>query len=139
MHDIQLRSDERRRQPRSRMLGLAKINLLGPYLLMHCVVIDWSRGGARLQFEDTSLCPDSFILIGADDWFEDCRVAWRKDDQIGVQFVKGIDPDVHCSQVRREGEASAKTVNQIPFLLRGFWHVMASASLNAYRELRPTR
>jgi hypothetical protein len=139
MHDIQLRSDERRRQSRSRMLGLAKINLLGPDLLMHCLVIDWSLGGARLQLEDASLCPDSFILIGADDWFEDCRVAWRKDEQIGVTFFQGVDSDVQCAQVRREGEPSAKTVNQIPFLLRGLWHVMASASLNAYRELRPTR
>ena len=138
MHDMQLRSDGRRRQPRSGMLGLAKINLLGPDLLMHCVVIDWSSGGARLELEDTSLCPDSFILIGADDWVEHCRVAWRKDNQIGVQFLKGVDSDVHFSPVRREGEATAKAMNQIPFLLRGLWHVVASASLNACRDLRPT-
>jgi hypothetical protein len=121
------------------MLGPAKINLVGPDLLMHCVVVDWSLGGARLQLEDTSLCPDSFILIGADDWFEDCRVAWRKDNQIGVQFLNGIDMDVPYSEIRGEGEATAKAVNQVPLFLRGLWHVMASATLNTYREIRPTQ
>jgi hypothetical protein len=139
MEERSMAIDERRHHSRARILGPAKINLAGPDLLMHCLVIDWSQGGARIQLEDPSLCPDSFVLIGADDWFEPCCVAWRKADKIGVRFLTGVHPGMVYAEVQSRAKITPKTVKQVQFLLQGCLIAIASASLNACRGLRATK
>lgn len=52
-----------------------------------CVVADISDGGARLVAQTN--VPDDFVLIINDgsDVRHTCRVVWRLDDEVGVEFV----------------------------------------------------
>jgi PilZ domain-containing protein len=55
---------------------------------IECVIRDESKGGARLQFPNTSGIPNIFILhlkSSLHAW--PCRVAWRSKDHIGVEFL----------------------------------------------------
>jgi hypothetical protein len=64
----------------------AKI-LTGPSQTYDCLVRDISTLGARLEFTTTASLPDRFELA-----FEKaqtvrvCRVAWRTNTQVGVEF-----------------------------------------------------
>jgi len=56
-----------------------------------CRVLDISDGGARLSvFTATDAIPDTFKLVLSRSAAvrRACRVAWRADNQIGVQFLK---------------------------------------------------
>lgn len=52
-----------------------------------CVVADISEGGVRLSV--TALVPDEFTLILKDgsNTTRRCRVVWRLDDEVGVEFI----------------------------------------------------
>ena len=113
MNDTEDEGRERRKYPRSRMSGLAKISLGDPDKLMACVVQDCSPSGARLQLADAGRCPDSFVLIGADDWVEDCEVVWRRDDLIGVRFVKAVHPAIRWVEAEAQRQADAKAMDGI--------------------------
>ena len=53
-----------------------------------CVVSDATDSGARIDLQDASILPDSFVLMltinGAARRY--CRVIWRKPTQVGVKF-----------------------------------------------------
>jgi len=57
-----------------------------------CIVTDISESGARIDVNDTTALPDSFVLLlsnnGAARRF--CRVVWRKSHQLGVKFEKSF-------------------------------------------------
>jgi PilZ domain-containing protein len=55
---------------------------------VECVIRDESKGGARLQFSNTSGIPNIFILhLKSSLYAWPCRVAWRSKDHIGVEFL----------------------------------------------------
>jgi hypothetical protein len=63
----------------------AKIAIHGS--LRDCVVRDLSSLGARLAFVSTAYLPDHFELtFDSAHTLRPCRVAWRSDTQIGVEF-----------------------------------------------------
>ena len=57
--------------------------------LRECVVWDESRTGARLVVDAPSEMPDEFYIYMSLESTSRrrCRVAWRADKQIGVEFV----------------------------------------------------
>jgi len=57
--------------------------------LLECVVWDESRTGARLAFDAPGIIPDTFYLYMSLDFTSRryCRVVWRSDKQIGVEFL----------------------------------------------------
>jgi hypothetical protein len=132
------RQMEHRQHPRQRLLGPAKINVGGPDTLIDCVVVDWSEGGARLQFAHADRCPDRFTLITADGFSEYCEVAWRQDDTVGVRFPGFLAEDVHpairwaAAEAQRQAEADAEAERRAQPLLRRCAERIASAWRNAY-------
>ena len=55
-----------------------------------CLLSDASDGGARLEIEDSKIVPDSFTLLlaGNGSARRNCRVVWRKPQQVGVTFER---------------------------------------------------
>ena len=53
-----------------------------------CTVIDISEGGARLRVEDPQFVKPQFQLkFDRTSPGRACKVAWKKDDVIGIKFV----------------------------------------------------
>jgi hypothetical protein len=59
-----------------------------------CTMCDVSQEGAQLQVVDVEGVPDLFVLALRADGAarRQCRVAWRTKTQIGVEFVKPVQP-----------------------------------------------
>lgn len=80
--------DERRSQPRRRVLKGAIVRFNRGYGAFECVVRNLSENGAKLTFGETSAVPAAFELkIAGEDRIRDARVRWRTQDSIGVSFA----------------------------------------------------
>ena len=76
---------EKRRVRRTRVLKYAKITV--DQLLRDCVVRDISSLGACLVFVGFPCIPAAFELsFDAGRTFRMCRVTWRSEAQVGVEF-----------------------------------------------------
>src|SRR5262245_48858026 len=79
--------------------------MLGPdaEVICDCAIIDVSQGGARLAVLAADMVPDEFLLAfsAASDVRRQCRVAWRKEDEVGVIFVKSVDATAAKRAARR--------------------------------------
>lgn len=62
--------------------------------LLECTVWDESENGARLVIGGAAHAPDEFYLYLSLDFMSRrrCRVAWRSDTQIGVEFLRDDAP-----------------------------------------------
>ena len=79
--------DERRSEPRRRVLLPGKIVLDGGGAI-DCMIRDRSAVGARLKVASVIGIPDMFTLVvGMGDERHAVGVAWRKQNELGVQFV----------------------------------------------------
>jgi hypothetical protein len=77
--------DDRRNDGRSRALKSAKIVFNNRFSVIDCTVRNLSDTGCCLQLGDPIGVPDKFELeFGPAN--RSCRVMWRKDNRIGVQF-----------------------------------------------------
>ena len=77
---------ERRRSPRIHICRAAKVIASEPRVY-DCLVRDISALGARLEFSNAAAIPDVFELtFDAARTIRVCRVAWRTETQIGVEF-----------------------------------------------------
>jgi hypothetical protein len=83
----QERQQERQNDARQRVLKGAQIVFKGHQALIDCVVLNLSDGGACLKVESPIGIPDTFDLMLDHASVRNCRVAWRKATQIGVQFA----------------------------------------------------
>jgi hypothetical protein len=80
--------DEQRVAVRRRVLKAGVVAYNGRHTTLPCSVRDVSDTGARLRIEGSIAAPDTFELIIPLDGLEaSCQVAWRKDQDIGVQFI----------------------------------------------------
>jgi hypothetical protein len=85
-------NEDRRDVTRTRILRNAKIIVPRRSSVIHCTVQNITSGGACLKVANTYGLPDTFELT-----FEHgrtrraCRIAWRTDDQIGVEFVEAVE------------------------------------------------
>jgi hypothetical protein len=61
------------------------------------VLWDISEGGARLSVTDMARVPNEFLLVLERDAPRgtSCRVAWRRHDQIGLEFIDHADWKLH--------------------------------------------
>ena len=68
-----------------------------------CALIDVSQGGARIAVLAADMIPDEFLLrfSATSDVSRRCKVAWRKEDEIGVVFTKTVDAAKAKQDARR--------------------------------------
>ena len=55
-----------------------------------CLVLNLSASGAKLRLDTTDDVPHQFTLLLSRDGSvnRDCRVVWRSDREVGVQFLR---------------------------------------------------
>ena len=82
------KAEERRRNERLAVRGLAKIQIGTGSLPRDCWVSDISDGGVRLHAESIAV-PDEFILMlpGPNGGRREFRVVWRLGHEVGAEFV----------------------------------------------------
>ena len=57
------------------------------------MVLDVSRGGARLRVADSLMLPDEFeLLLSYEGERRRVRLRWRRQKDIGVEFIKPSGP-----------------------------------------------
>ncbi len=79
---------ERRANPRRATIRAAVSMLDGPQSPIECVVLDVSKGGARLLVHRRDELLSDFILhIEEFAMTQRCRVIWRREDEVGVEFT----------------------------------------------------
>jgi hypothetical protein len=78
---------ESRRAPRLRTFkgGTVVFGVAPP---LECLIRNMSQTGAALELQIPAAVPDEFTLIVKPEFVKrKCRVAWRSQKRIGVQFV----------------------------------------------------
>lgn len=82
-------SRERRRNFRLEWTSPATIELPSGEGPLTCTIVNLSNGGARLGGVKAAVLPDEFALRIAPGVSEAraCRVSWRTQDEVGVQFI----------------------------------------------------
>ena len=94
------------RAERKPTVKAATICLDGANLILPCTVRDIHGQGARLSGTNIMTVPEYFLLIArSEDIVARARVAWRKNDEIGVKFVR-VGKLVEEDRLRREQAAS---------------------------------
>jgi hypothetical protein len=85
--------NERRQNFRIEWKSPASIDLGEGTERLNCVVKNLSNGGARIACHEE--LPDQFILrlTPGRGRPRSCRVAWRRGEEVGVQFVDILPPD----------------------------------------------
>jgi PilZ domain len=87
---------ERRRVERRVVHIPARIDL-GDSVLRDCTVLDISELGAKLEVKAPRDLPDTFTLFLAPNGYHPrrCRVSWRSDEHVGVEFVTAQSSALH--------------------------------------------
>lgn len=85
---------EKRKKPRRSVTYPAYLDLGDGSPVRVCTLCDASEEGAQLAVADPQGVPDVFILALSADGAarRHCRVVWRTEMQIGVEFVKDRKP-----------------------------------------------
>ncbi len=79
--------EERRRFLRLPIRDPAKIFLEDGARTIGCTVLDFSLRGARLEIDRQIELPERFnLLLSSDGITRSCRLAWRRDNSMGVEF-----------------------------------------------------
>jgi len=78
---------ERRAGARCRVLKGAKL-ILGTSSLLDCLVHNLTNRGATIEIANAADLPENLSMtFDGGRTIRPCRLAWRKCDQIGVQFL----------------------------------------------------
>jgi len=96
MADQPLHSAAEKRKNLSRTVTYpAYIDLGDGSPLRPCTLCDASQTGAQLALAEPNGVPDEFILALSSDGAarRHCRVIWRNETQVGVEFLKDIKKD----------------------------------------------
>jgi hypothetical protein len=85
--------DERRKSPRTEIDETAYISISGSST--RCRIVNISNEGAALDVPDASFIPTCFqLMTESDRLVKNCRIAWIKQNRIGVEFETGFEmPD----------------------------------------------
>jgi hypothetical protein len=84
---------ERRRYFRVEWNAPATIYDVDRHLERPCILSDLSSGGAKLTGVRASLIPDEFRLRTPLGHRRSCRVIWRAEDALGVEFTDRVDKE----------------------------------------------
>ena len=80
--------DERRRLPRVRTLKSGKIIFNLHSCVVDCTVRNLTARGALLVVPSLVGIPANFeLVLEQENTHHDCRVVWRGEDRLGVEFV----------------------------------------------------
>ena len=92
-----------RKHQRVELDCMTRILSLKGEVICDCALMDVSQSGARLAVLAIDLVPDEFLLTfsKSSDVSRRCKVIWRKDDEVGVTFVKAVDLDKIMKAERR--------------------------------------
>jgi len=83
------RQHERRGGDRRSVHTRAKCFLDHLNASVECIVLDVSRGGARLRIAESLMLPDEFdLLLSYEGERQRVRLRWRRQKDIGVEFIK---------------------------------------------------
>jgi len=80
---------ERRKRPRLQISIPALIHIWDGVPPVRCTILNMSSRGSLLRLEAQAVVPDNFalFLIKTGAVRRDCRVVWRRDNFLGVEFV----------------------------------------------------
>ena len=79
---------DRRSEARHRVLKSARIAFNGRRSSINCTVRNLSETGAGLDVSSSVGIPSEFeLIIDADKFARSCRIAWRTDRKLGVEFL----------------------------------------------------
>jgi hypothetical protein len=79
---------ERRRVARNRTLKSGRISVNARTSMIDCTIRNLSPNGALLLVPTFPIVPDQFVLqFASDDSRRACRVIWRGENRIGVEFA----------------------------------------------------
>jgi hypothetical protein len=94
---------ELRKDRRVDLSYVARVMTLDAELICDCALVDVSQGGARIAVLAADMVPDEFLLAfsAKSDVSRKCRVAWRRDDEVGVIFLKVVDAAAVVRSARR--------------------------------------
>ena len=79
-------SPERRVGPRLRTLKSGKITFNNHFSVFDCIVRNMTQHGACIEIAGSLGVPSGFNLILADGSKRACKLRWRYDSRIGVEF-----------------------------------------------------
>jgi hypothetical protein len=77
---------ERRETPRQRTFKGGTIAFNGRFSTMDCLVRNLTKSGAQLNLSSTAGVPERFELKLEREDYRPCRVTWRREDALGVEF-----------------------------------------------------
>jgi hypothetical protein len=85
-----MQSPEKRKNLRRTITYPAFLDFGDGAPVRECTLCDASQEGAQLAVADPNSLPDEFILALSSDGAarRRCRVVWRTDNQVGVEFLK---------------------------------------------------
>jgi len=91
---------EKRKNLRRLVSYPAFIDLGDDQPIVKCALCDASQEGAQLAVANPEALPDEFILALSSDGAarRRCRVTWRAEDSIGVQFLKDVKTSVRATR-----------------------------------------
>jgi hypothetical protein len=94
---------ESRKHRRVDLSYVARVMSLEAELICDCALVDVSQGGARIAVLAADMVPDEFLLAfsAKSNVTRKCRVAWRREDEVGVTFVKVVDAAAATRSARR--------------------------------------
>jgi PilZ domain len=85
---------EHRKHSRVEWNSSAKIYDGNGQLEHHCIVHNFSNGGAEIVGVESRTIPDEFVLrISTQGRIHRCRVIWRSTDGVGVKFTDESERD----------------------------------------------
>jgi hypothetical protein len=77
-----------RKTPRRKTLKGGKIVFDDGHSTIECVIRNMSKGGAMLTVTNMWGVPNKFVLkFTSDSAMYECRVAWKRTPQLGVQYL----------------------------------------------------
>lgn len=83
-----MNASEKRLDRRQRVLKGGRILFNAHNSSVDCAIRDMSEHGARLKLDSPVVVPESFDLyVRQNDMLYPARIAWRKMQEIGVEFV----------------------------------------------------
>ena len=89
-HGDKQMAHDRRKNFRLDWNCLATIHDSERNLARPCILSSYSNGGAQITGVRASTIPDEFVLQITRDDGRECRVIWRTDDALGVEFINRI-------------------------------------------------
>lgn len=86
--DEQMRTQERRKNVRTRQFKGGRVIFNEGYGCFNCLIRNISKGGAKLQLEGNAVIPALIDLeVPGDGLAYSCQVIWRTSRELGVRFL----------------------------------------------------